>query len=43
MYELSILEVDGFWYDVDDIRDGATVEGGGVKNDRSSRVSKKSL
>lgn len=30
-------------YEVDDMREGATVDGGGVKNDRSSRVSRKSL
>lgn len=33
----------GFENEVEDIRDGATVVGGGVKNEPSSKVSRKSL
>jgi hypothetical protein len=39
----STFAEDGVVYDAADIREGATVDGGGVKNERSSKVSRKSL
>ena len=43
MKAFSTFAEDGFAYEAADIKEGATVDGGGVKNWRSSKVSRKSL